>query len=106
MEIFRWRGVNCALCKTQLDKEHALWCKKLVGHRQRIESLTGFKAEEILTDPSNLNRCGIQNRENLQRSVADEISRMIASAEGGAVYRVTMLTPLIPRYEVNRCRYI
>ncbi len=84
LELYQWRDENCRLCNAQLVKQHILICPKLASHRTQITDLTTLDAEEVLLDPSLLNRTSKEKRCELQRIVADKIVEMVNQTGGNS----------------------
>ena len=81
LDIFRWKGKVCFLCKKHLSTDHLKSCVGKAYDRELIKKKTGIEAEKILEDPSVLNKSGTKTDiKSLKSFVAGRISKMIHSA--------------------------
>jgi len=80
LDIFRWKGATCKLCKNYLSTEHIKICVGTESEREKIKLKTGYEASIILEDPSLLNKGPKHEVKNLRSFVAGRISKMIHSA--------------------------
>lgn len=80
LDLFRWKGVTCKMCKCYLSTEHIKICVGTKSEREIIKLKTGFEASMILEDPSLLNKGPKQEVKKLKTFVASRISKMIHSA--------------------------
>jgi len=76
-EHFRWKNKECSLCKEALETKHLTECPLLNHDRDKIEAITGIKAELLTTDPSLLNTLKKRHRTDMQKKIADIIKFMI-----------------------------
>ena len=81
LDIYRWKGKTCNLCRGNLSTEHLITCVDLERDRKLIGSKTGVEASIVLEDPSILNKRPKLDAKNLKSFVAGRISKMIHSAE-------------------------
>ena len=80
LDIYRWKGKTCGLCKKYLSTEHLKTCAGTEKERELIKLETGIEASKILEDPSLLNKRSKSEVKDLKAFVAARISKMIHSA--------------------------
>ena len=56
LDLYRWKGKICNLCKGNLSTEHLKICVGLEKERDLIKHKTGIEASVVLEDPSVLNK--------------------------------------------------
>jgi len=81
LDMYRWRDIQCAYCKTKLTTEHIKICPGTEYDRILVKDRSGFEASKVIDDPSLLNILPICLKKRIKSFVAERITKMILSAE-------------------------